>query len=123
MGVGMTNQKILEKAISIAVDGGWVYHGLTDEGKIHYLDTGIVVDWLRGGREAYQLESIIFNHEFAKALWSEGQAGLSEANGHWYEPISRYDERSYIEVLDLWEYHLQQMVIADDPIEYLGENI
>lgn len=22
-----------------------------------------------------------------------------------------------------WQYHLQQMVIADDPIKYLGENI
>jgi len=23
----------------------------------------------------------------------------------------------------LWQYHLQQMVIAPDPIKYLGENI
>jgi hypothetical protein len=22
-----------------------------------------------------------------------------------------------------WQHHLQQMVIADDPIKYLGENI
>lgn len=46
----------------------------------------------------------IFSHDFAKALWP----------GVHYE-----DETSY----PAFEYHLQQMVIAEDPIKYLGANI
>ena len=67
---------------------------------------------------------VIFNHDFAKALWGEAE--------HTAEiPSDDYDARdcdnchgSWInKPYSCWEYRLQQMVIADDPIKYLGENI
>jgi hypothetical protein len=100
-GNGMSHKEILEKAIQKAVDGGW--DGTPDP----YGETSIY--------------DLIFNHDFAKALWGEAHTSdrMPLPNEHGYEgsitpstPVTR-----------LWEYHLQQMVIADDPIEYLGENL
>lgn len=54
---------------------------------------------------------IIFNHNFAKALWGEDNHTLNFPEGkiHMQSP--------------LWQYHLQQMVISENPIKYLGENL
>ncbi len=51
---------------------------------------------------------IIFDHKFAKALWGD-------------EPLHRIKLTEPL--MENWGYHLQQMVIADDPIAYLGQNI
>lgn len=48
---------------------------------------------------------IFLDHNFAKALW--GEEGYTDTG----EPA------------EVWQYHLQQMVIADDPIAYLEKNI
>lgn len=61
------------------------------------------------------LPMIIYNHDFAKALWGEEPMELGS------EPVyPRMDLTTYIEP---WKYHLQRMVIADDPIQYLAEHI
>lgn len=100
----MTNQEILETAIQKAIDGGWDMYG-----RKHFaIDPA--GEWLffydnpnKGNRNALwkQSEGVIFNQDFAKALWGEAN-----------EP-------------KLWipyrQFHLQQMVIAPDPIKYLGE--
>ena len=56
--------------------------------------------------------------ELAKALWGEEPYAkhyyMFENGTHWRERDDR---------LPNWSWHLQQMVIADDPIKYLGENI
>lgn len=53
----------------------------------------------------------IFNHDFAKALWgTEEIATVIDDEG--------CDTAGY-----LWESHLQSMVIAPDPIAYLGEHL
>ena len=71
------------------------------------------------GVGGYNMEpySIIFNYDFAKALWGEHRL--------YYRDIFPNDEWNASELLDkcAWHYHLQQMVIAEDPIKYLGENI
>lgn len=51
--------------------------------------------------------AIIFNHDFAKALWG-GEIQVVPA-----DPYTRVN----------WKYHLQQMVIADDPIDYAYEAV
>lgn len=127
----MTNQEILEKAIQKAIDGGW-------NGK-QYLT------WMReeffGGGGFNDYASVIFSHDFAKALWGE----LRDVSGykHYLEgeyfndpTVEEYKQLSeddreykswsyYAPVFDKlgWRFHLQQMVIADDPIKYLGENL
>lgn len=99
----MSNQEILEKALRKAIDGGW--------------DRLIVVTFYNDldGTTAEYIEPIIFNHDFAKALWGEE---IIEEFPFASEGSYKYSERQVA-----WKKHLQQMVVADDPIKYLGENI
>lgn len=110
----MSNLDTLKKAVQIAITGGWT----PTTHDWFFINKGDV-NW-----EGVQnhLPEIIYNHDFARALWGEGEHGLNEVNGHWYE-VGEFDERSYIEILPTWQYHLQQMVIADDPLQYLADNI
>lgn len=53
----------------------------------------------------------------AKALWGEEK---------WYttgEKVPEGRQALLHPTLEAWQYHLQQMVIAEDPIKYLEENI
>ena len=103
----MTNKQILETAIQKAIDGGW-------RGEL----LGIVVRIDGAGtvrlenpftNEEWSVEEIIFNHNFAKALWGEERI----VNIKNYQALKRMG----------WQHHLQQMVIAEDPIAYLGSNL
>lgn len=115
----MNKQEILEKAIQKAIESGWLVFGYKSE----YESAELTHDVISGmptvrlsvkhkgrifGYRGIPLLNIIFNHDFAKALWGE-DAG--------------YDQGSGLGELYGWQYHLQQMVIADDPIQYLGEHI
>lgn len=95
-------QFVLEKAIEKAIDGGC--HEAHDytviNGHIYDLDN-------------QRTDDLIYWHDFAKALWNTPR-WTNPGEGVHFET---YDGRSE------WQYHLQQMVIADDPIKYLGENI
>ena len=98
----MSNQEILERAIYKAIYGGWRAGELATYANI--LEAPI----------------IIFNHNFAKALWGEEPY----AKVIWPHPDYELQTGStYLALTPLWQYHLQQMVIADDPIKYLGENL
>lgn len=105
----MTNKEILEKAIHKAIDGGWVTNLSVYPYKAE--ENFVIIHYLEEDADVHAYE-IIFGHDFAKALWgNEEDWELEEAphkTGH---------------NLERWEYHLQQMVIADDPLAYLGENI
>lgn len=98
----MTNQQILEKAIQKAIDGGWKdgqaigVYTLEKNKRGTYGLRSVSDGWIN-------VEAVIFNHDFAKALWGE-------TTMDWHHWPTRE-----------WQYHLQQMVIADDPIKYLGE--
>lgn len=93
----MTNQQIIEKAISKAIDNGW------EESPLRYryiLSTRNLNAW--------EILQLIYDHQFAKALW-----GDELVPSEWRDQA--VDEN--------WRIHLQSMVIADDPIKYLGDNI
>lgn len=99
----MSNQEILEKAIQKAIDGGWKKpYGWDD------------LEWNGSSWHTFEwgidLNTVIFSQAFSKALWGQ----VSTVNN---------DVPHVGTPLPLWQYHLQQMVIADDPIKYLGENI
>lgn len=105
----MKNKLILQRAIQKAIDGGWSISGgwLKDKSPAQIV-------------EAIQVESVslsaykqlIFDHNFAKALWGE------EDSDRWKIPSG-----ATVIAMKHWQVMLQQMVIADDPIKYLGENI
>lgn len=102
----MTNKEILEKAIKLAIDGGWkgsdVLPPAVNEGRQ-------IPDWTG-------IHYLIFNHDFAKALWGEEVKRWTGEPGH--TGVSRITWS-----MPEWQIHLQQMVISDDPIKYLGDNM
>lgn len=125
----MTNKEILERAISKAIDGGWNFHGILP-GKYEGIDLSndvisglptITMQTIYKGRVwgigAVPLFAVLYEHDFAKALWGEEHHGQED----YYS--SKYNECSGMENLACWEYHLKQMVISKDPIKYLGANI
>lgn len=99
-GLKMTNQESLTKALKIAGDNGF--------------DRSAIASWQKHiflGDEEETIRRfapiLIFNHDFAKALWgnrTKDMGGTPRLLAH-------------------WQYHQQQMVIADDPIKYLAANI
>lgn len=91
----MSNQEILEKAINLAMAKGWKQRW-----------DGETLDSMCKGYQPY--ERLIFNHDFAKSLWIPGD-----------ETLEGYTSEDN----PLWQVHLQMMVIADDPIKYLGEHL
>lgn len=101
----MSDKEILEKAIRKAIDGGltgyWKdrYNHCAELDELEYLIDGNNIE------TGHTITSLIYDHDFAKALWGE-------KNKNW--PLYKIKD---------FEFHLQQMVISDDPIKYLGENI
>jgi hypothetical protein len=57
---------------------------------------------------------IIYDHDFAKALWGDKPEHYADE----YEPTSGGQLHWYH-----WEYMLAEMVISEDPIKYLSENM
>lgn len=103
----MSNQQILEKAIQKAIDGGW--HGRLDKTVIS--GTWVVAGGLHIKLDGAPPKEVLYDHSFAKTLW--GAETLSPN----YGDMEMLNEPDYA-----WEHHLQQMVIAPDPIKYLGDN-
>lgn len=129
--IAQSNQDILEKAISKAIENGW-------EGGKHFrwggdwmgqppklevvAPFGADRPWLKyttGGvsneSHNYPPELMIFDKRFAKALWGE--------EGVHGKPLMSNDKGMLIAHLKNWQYHLQQMVIDPNPIEYLGKHL
>jgi len=107
----MTDQDILERAIQKAIYGGWDTGdpaGL-ENFKVLQNKTAFLVKFESNGRVlTSEYKTLIFNHNFAKALW--GEEPYDAIQGEVYDSPK-------------WKVVLQQMVIADNPIKYLGENI
>lgn len=115
---------ILEKAIQKAIDGGWKQDLVWVHGNVKNPDevfmkqleiTDTQVYWAYD--EGISAQELIFNHEFAKALWGEDYPSVDQ---HGKEYFVKYEITG---LLPRWKSLLQNMVIADDPIKYLGENI
>lgn len=114
----MTNQEILEKAISKAIDGGWDWPDSSptvdmDKEKVWFMrfDDAELQHW----PVEMNIYEMIFDHDFAKALWGD----FGDNNTGYYPAREAWDEP---DTIPHWQYRLQQMVIADDPIAYLGEH-
>ena len=103
----VTNKDILEKAVQKAIDGGFeakLADGWVQSGNLHARTDG---------KAPYD---IIFSHSFAQSLWGDTPLNFDNNN-----TLVAYEDRMYNE--PIWQYHLQQMVINDNPIAYLRENI
>lgn len=118
----MTNKEILEKAIRKAIDNGFNPDGIENISnfKPTIRNTQAWVRWFNDdGKEVIQdLEHVIFNHDFAKALWGEAR------NAGRYLAFPDKDDPKHGSLAEYgWRYHLQKMVIAENPLDYLGEQL
>lgn len=117
----MDNQAILTKAISLAIDGGWDFLEKYEVQSWDVIDVDGSYDklpslaFMHDGKANGLVSGtqFIYSHEFAKALWGEEvPENKLVING-----------RTYGKTLPKYQHRLQQMVIAEDPIKYLGENL
>ena len=104
----MSDREILEQAIQKAIDGGF--------------DAELKDGWVACGNQHTRTDGaapkdIIYSHQFAKALWGEKLLRITTR-------VDTFDG-SHIEDARLtsWQYHLQRMVISDNPIKYLENNL
>lgn len=122
--------QVLRLAVARALEGGWRH----PEDWLFVPNFGQPmaqsVQFLDKYGEIWHLpyETLVYRHAFAKALWKNAQMpdddggepptlGLYKGGG--YEGYG-----DYIEFLgEPWQYHLQQMVVADDPIAYLESTL
>lgn len=118
----MTDQEILTKAIEKAIAGGWFdvagLNGFTIWSPVNAYDTLIILEERESHeKRQYNYQAVIFNHDFAKALWGETKP---LENGEYPPEVIMYKGKP---MWHPWKHHLQNMVIADDPIAYLAENM
>lgn len=127
----MTNKEILEKAIQKAIDGGFVlglpnWYISDDNEAIAQVE--LDGEWLPSDDyPSLSFRDIIYLHEFANALWNE-EPYYEFAEGDTVESFDGEKTEHDFQITDVlaivnWQYHLQQMVIAEDPIKYLGQHI
>jgi hypothetical protein len=132
----MSSAEVLTKAIQKAIEGGWhpaffavsALKWMVDSDGPNHEDLHIL-RWC-DGHPMYRLSAaeVIFNHDFAKALWGEvacclncGETAVEKAKRKgWSDSCLGCSEP---EIGTLWQHHLQQMVIADDPIRYLHTHL
>ncbi len=98
----MTNYEILKLAMKEASKNGYEYrHDIDAISEIKFPENF----W-----------DILFSHDFAKAFWGEEVAKYVSTN----IDASEVDEIIY-KPQERWKHHLQQMVLEEDPIQYLKQ--
>ena len=100
----MSNSEILEAAIKKAWTKGEAFVDVVGRVTINYGDGSQNGLWQSIG-------DLVFSHKFAKAFWGEDEQINTGIPGH----------SVCVHIQDLWEYHLQQMVLEEDPIQYLKQ--
>lgn len=110
----MTHRAIVNGAVQKAIEAGWdeMPDGLQVIGMDEF-DEYLQCTSTHQKEFDIPVTQVIFNHDFAKALWPDPEVLDTDLN------FAGQPMRSP----KLWKYHLQQMVIAADPIEYLGEHL
>lgn len=124
----MTNQEILTKALRKAFpieDDAVIVGSFADD--LFNINAKL---FSKSGALVNAFHVSIFNHNFAKALWGidilsqyfdESMHNEFLIIGDLYYP---YEEGAAISFnIENWAWHLANMVIADDPIKYLGEHL
>lgn len=105
----MTDSEILKKAIEKAKKNGYAPE---------YTARELIEEvTLTSDSEALAF-NMIFSHDFAKAFWGEDLI----LTGEWYVDDFTPEIRGK-RAMPKWQYHLQQMVISENPISYLKKFI
>jgi hypothetical protein len=146
----MTDKEVLQKAIEIAIENGWM-DGYTDWNIFSVMDSpfplgGHYINFHKASAFEYgmSVNDIIFSHNFAKAFWIPKDIsafkveckkdGYFNRQEIWrkkdipekqYCPKCRLKLSVELEYQDEYDWlsHLQQMVLEENPIDYLRKFI
>lgn len=94
----MTREEVLRQALKKAADKGWDLFEYDD----FAIAKASILFSNKHSAELCDPYSVIFNHEFARAFWNWDETDQ-------YSKLYGWN----------WQYHLQQMVLEEDPIKYL----
>jgi|TARA_Y100000310_G_C20230835_1_gene600158 hypothetical protein len=115
----MTNEEILKKAIEKAKENGYELP-YTDLWCANCETSTLIEEHDYIGDEDLSL-AIIFNKEFAKALWGEKEVCPTVGtDSHMCCDASFTGACIHIPE---YQYHLREMVLEEDPVQYLKEFI
>lgn len=133
----MTDVEVMDKAIRKSLEQGYedwwdTPFTIKDIGAAGFLEVEVPddPDLLGWGFHQVHINEVIFDHDFAKALWGEdlitiNQGCAIEDTDH--VPLSDYWRLHFMNSwnydMPQWAFHLTKMVIADDPIQYLRDNL
>jgi len=119
----MTDKEVLQKAIEIAIKNKWM-DGYTDWNIFSVNDSpfplgGYYINFHRASPFEYgmSVNDIIFSHDFAKAFFGDGE-NMNREFDDFGSPTYRYSCGSFFNKPE-WQYHLQNMVLHKNPIDYL----
>lgn len=111
----MNKEEIMKKVIEKAGANGWREGA---DPSLYEFPDGVAMsfEWMI---ESGYYKSFTFSNLFAKAFWGEGD------KGHFADQI---DVKTYVydgneTSQPRWQFHLQQMVLQEDPIKYLEQFI
>lgn len=105
----MTDKEVLQKAIEIAIENGYLKGYIGDWNILPRSDGSLQFE--NFGTITQSIERVIFSHDFAKAFWLEDNR----------LPILK---RPYTPNFNRdFEYHLMMMVLESNPIDYLRKFI
>ena len=102
----------MKTAIEIALNNGWDMFGYSDWPWCMALKS----DHLLVAGENYCPEQVIFNLDFAKALFGEGKTMCRVCGATHHE--DSLHEAVNTQIGD-WQYHLQQLALSTDRQKYL----
>lgn len=123
----MSTSEIITKAVRKAIKNGYGHYDPKDRDEstksfrlsvtYNWAGSISIKDFAESDALIYSEQMSLFNHNFAKALWGEQNYDKTDID------ISALHLLKRIKYSPAWQIHLMQMVIANDPIEYLRENI
>jgi hypothetical protein len=106
----MTDTEVLQRAIEIAIS-----NGMPDPA----IDFEDVQSILNADPYILPIKGLIYNHEFAKSLWPSGECLCGKQHNLGEVIVMKPGETTVHGQHRDWQYHLQQMVISEDPIDYI----
>ena len=117
----MKDKEVLQKAIEIAVKNNAMWGELFITTEFNEENKGMKLN-----KEIQWMKSYIFSHDFAKAFQSsEDISNALTPQKNRFELHKDNGEKFFVNSKDIhaWQYHLQQMVLEENPINYLRKFI
>lgn len=113
----MNKKDKLKEIIKFAIRKGYDW-------KTNHIST--MEKWVVNACQVDDWHTLLFDHDFAKAVFGEEEWGYHTGYQEWCElknapPVDILEEMLF--KMPIWQYHIQQAVVSKDPTDYYYEYI